>query len=114
MPRVSATRRMAGSETHPSCFWTSHKSGITADCWRPAGNLATHHFTSFRLAALKVKLSGWTAARRRTLKVVASLHEIDADDLGVRDGVDGGDLEGLAAGLALDVLMIDDPLAQHI
>ena len=78
MPSISATARMAGSETQPSCFCTSHSSGITADCWRPAGYLAIQVLASFRLAALKAKLSGWTAARRRTLKVVASLHEVDA------------------------------------
>jgi hypothetical protein len=40
---------------------------MTADCWRPSGNLAIHAFTCFRLSALKAKLSGWLAASLRTL-----------------------------------------------
>ena len=58
---------MEGSETQPCCFWTSQSRGMTADCWRPSGNLAIHAFTCFRLSALKAKLSGWLAASLRTL-----------------------------------------------
>src|SRR5688572_7868803 len=105
MPSSAATARMAGSETQPSCFCTSHRMAITADCCRPAGKLAIQRLASFKVAGANSKLAGWSGERRRTLKL-SSLHEVDADDQAVGDSVDGGHLEGLAAGLARDLLVV--------
>ena len=44
MSSSSAMARSEGSEHQPSCFCTSHRIGITADCLRSAGYLAIHHF----------------------------------------------------------------------
>src|SRR5687768_13928375 len=110
MESSAATARMAGSETQPSCFWISHRIGITADCWRPCGYFEIHHCACLALSFENSKLAGWFGERRRTLKR-SSLHKVDADDLGVGDGVDGRDLEGVAAGRAADPLMVDHGIA---
>src|SRR5688572_26706635 len=102
MPSSSATARIAGSETQPSCFWTSHSSRITGGCWRACGYLAIHHRASFNVSLENSKLSGWTVERRRTLNG-PSLHEVDAGDLAAGEGVDGRHLEGLPARAADDL-----------
>ena len=67
MPSMSAITRSDGSETQPSCFCTSHKSGITADCLRASGYLAIHHSALFSVSLLKANEAGWSLARRLTL-----------------------------------------------
>jgi hypothetical protein len=69
--------RIAGSETQPSCFCTSQRIGITADCCRPAGKLAIQRRASFIVAGAKVKLAGWLAARRRIAVAAVVVLEID-------------------------------------
>src|SRR4051794_32816437 len=60
---------MAASETQPSCCsCTRHKIGMTAEAWRPDGNLAICCFAQARFSSLNAKLSGCSSfgARRRT------------------------------------------------
>src|SRR5579872_515182 len=66
MLRSSPTARMAGSETQPSCFCTSQRIGITADCCRPSGYFAIHSSAAFMVAPEKAKLAGCSLARRLT------------------------------------------------
>src|SRR5690606_2294812 len=112
MPRSSATTRRAGSETQPSCFCTSHRHGITADCCLPGGNFEIHHFAFSRDSGVKAKLAGWFGERRRTL-TWASLGEVDAGDLVAGEGVDGGHLESVAARSADHLLVVNDGVPKH-
>src|SRR5690606_27453565 len=67
MPRSSPMARMAGSETQPSCFWTSHRIGITAEARRFSGYLLIHQSALAFVAFEKANEAGCSLARRRTL-----------------------------------------------
>ena len=66
MPSISATTRIAGSVTQPSCSCARQRSEITAEACRPGGYFAISFFAQARFASLKAKLSGCFSARRRT------------------------------------------------
>src|SRR6516164_6833591 len=44
-----------------------HKTGMTAECWRPSGYFATCAFAQDRLSGVNAKLAGCFSANRRTL-----------------------------------------------
>ena len=59
MPSISATARIAGSVTQPSCSCARQRSEITAEACRPGGYFAISRFAHARLAAVKAKVAGW-------------------------------------------------------
>ena len=58
MPSIEATVSMIGREIQPSCSWARHRSGITAEAWRPSGYFAICVFAHSRFASVKAKLLG--------------------------------------------------------
>src|SRR6185312_339982 len=107
MSSILATDSIMGWLTHPSCSWPRHKSEITALAWRPAGYLAMVVLAHSAFAGLKAKLAGWISGGARRRSDMGLLCEIDAGDQPVAEGVDGDDLELLAAGSA------DHPFVIH-
>src|SRR5215472_7764576 len=67
MPSRSATASIAfcGNQP-PHCACARHRTGITADCWRPAGYLSICALAHARLSGVNAKLGGCFSARRRT------------------------------------------------
>src|SRR3954464_13336887 len=63
------------------------------------------------LAGLKAKLAGWTSGGARRRQDMGLLREIDAGDQPVAEGVNGDDLELLAAGGADHQFVIDHGVA---
>ena len=59
--------RKLGSETQPSCFWTSQRIGITADCLRASGYLAIHQFTFAKFPNNKATLISRMAIRNTVI-----------------------------------------------
>src|ERR1700760_4997307 len=97
---ILAMLSIMGWETQPSCSWPRHSSEITADAWRPCGYLAIVAFAHSAFCALKAKLAGWIsggARRRSDIGFLGLLCEIDAGNQPVFEGIDGDDLELLAA-----------------
>src|SRR5262245_33665761 len=69
MPSMSATARIAASETQPpACSCARHRIGITAEACRPSGYFAICAFAQVRFSAVNAKLPGCSSfgARRRT------------------------------------------------
>src|SRR5215470_10060959 len=95
---IFATLSTMGWVTQPSCSWPRQSSEITALAWRPGGYLAMVARAQSAFSALKAKLAGWISGGARRRSDMVLLCEIDAADQPVREGVDGDDLELLAAG----------------
>src|SRR4051812_49251259 len=77
MSSMSAMRRMAASDTQPSCCSCARqRMAITAEAWRPAGYFAICCFANATFSSVNVKLAGWTSfgANRRTDISYLSLH----------------------------------------
>src|SRR5436190_97893 len=69
MPSISATARIAASETQPpACSCARQRIGITADACRPSGYFVICPFAQARFSSLNAKLPGCSSlgARRRT------------------------------------------------
>src|SRR6516225_7206058 len=69
MSSMSATQRIAASETQPSfCSCARHRIAIAADACRPCGYLVISRLAQARFSSVKAKLSGCcsSGARRRT------------------------------------------------
>src|ERR1019366_8113469 len=114
MKGVESIRAMLstmGWETQPSCSWPRHKSEITALACRPGGYLAMVSRAHAAFSAVKAKLAGWMSGGARRRSDMVLLCEIDAADQPVLEGVDGDDLELLAAGLADHQLVIHHGIA---
>ena len=67
MPSMSATTRMAGSGSQPSCCSCArHSSGMTAEACLPGGYLAMVASAQAAFSGVKAKLAGWLGSSRRT------------------------------------------------
>src|SRR6201995_3671787 len=95
---ILAMASIMGWVTQPSRSWPRHSSEITALAWRPCGYLAMVALAHSAFALLNAKLAGCISGGARRRSDMALLCEIDAGDQPVAEGVDGDDLELLAAG----------------
>src|SRR5215475_6752327 len=111
MESILAMLSTIGWETQPSCSWPRHNSEITALAWRPGGYLAMVDCAHCAFSALKAKLAGWISGGARRRSDMVLLCEIDAADQPVFEGVDGDDLELLAAWAADHKLVIHHRVA---
>src|ERR1700758_2696155 len=105
MSSILAMLSIMGWVTQPSCSWPRQSSEITAEAWRPWGYLAICAFAHSAFSALKAKLAGCMAGGARRRSMGGLFREIDAGNQPVAEGIDGDDLEFLAARRAYHFLV---------